>query len=216
MSELGVPDVARMLKVSDRRVRQLIDAGELRARQVGGRWLVDVSSIPSAPRRSRAMSPRVAWGLIEYVEGRRAPWLSPGDFYRLRSFRDRLATDPEPELLAKSWLSARATREELSATVPDDLRVDPRVVLSGLSDPRSKMSAADHVEVYVHVDHYQHLLSDYLLVPARGRRANVTLHVTEFRPAAPVPVLLLAADLADHDGPRELGRARDLIAGALR
>lgn len=216
MSELGVPDVARMLKVSDRRVRQLIDAGQLRARQVGGRWLVDVSSIPSAPRRSRAMSPRFAWGLIEYVEGRRAPWLSPGDFHRLRSFRDRLTTDPEPELLAKSWLSTRATREELSATVPGDLRVDPRVLLSGLSDPRSKMSAADHVEVYVHLDDYQRVLGDHLLVSGDGRRSNVTLHVTELLPSAPVPILLLAADLADHDGPRELGRARDLIVGALR
>lgn len=159
MSELGVPDVARMLQVSDRRVRQLIDAGELRARRVSGRWLVDVSSIPSAPRRSRAMSPRFAWGLIEYVEGRRAPWLSPGDYCRLRSFRDRLATDPEPELLMKSWLAARATREVMSAPVSDvgDLRADSRVVLSGLSDPRSCMSAADHTEAYVDVDDYERL-----------------------------------------------------------
>ena len=34
-------------------------------------------------------------------------------------------------------------------------------------------------------------------------------------PDRPVPRLLLAADLADHDGPRELARARPLIADWL-
>jgi len=217
MSEVGVPEASRMLGVSERRVRQIIDAGNLRARQVSGNWLIDVASVPNAPRRGgRPMSPRMAWGLIEAVEGRRAPWLSPKDVLRLKHMRDRLQADPEPELLLKAALVDRAARYELSCSEPDELRRDPNVVLSGISDPRSGMSAANQVEAYVHVDDHQDRIAEHLLVPSSGRRANVILHVSEVRPANPVPLLLLAADLADHDQPRELGRARDLIAQALR
>lgn len=217
MSEVGVPEASQMLDVSERRVRQLIDAGRLRARQVSGSWLVDVASIPNAPRRGgRPMSPRMAWGLVEAVEERRAPWLSSKDVLRLKHMRDRLRADPDPELLLKAALVERADRYELSCSEPDELRSDPHVVLSGISDPRSRMSAANQVEAYVHVDDHRELLAEHLLVAPSGRRGNVVLHVSEVRPSNPVPLLLLAADLAEHDQPRELGRARELIAQALR
>lgn len=216
MPEVGVPEVARMLGVSPVRVRQLVEAGGLRARKVSGSWLIDVASVPNAPRRGgRPMSPRMAWGLVEAVEGRRAPWLSPKDVLRLKHVRVRLRADPGPELFIKAALVERAVRYELSCSEPEGLRSDPRVVLSGVSDPRSRMSAADQVEAYVHVDHHRELLSEHLLVESSGRRANVILHVSEVRPSDPVPLLLLAADLADHDRPRELGRARELIAQAV-
>lgn len=212
-----MPEVAKMLGVHPVRVRQLIESGHLRARQVSGAWLIDVASIPNAPRRAgRPMSPRMAWGLIEAIDGRRAPWLSPKDVHRLKAMRARLQADPEPELLLKAALVDRAARHELSCSEPLALRDDPNVILSGVSDPRSGMSAANQVEGYVHVDDHQELLAEHLLVPASGRRANVILHVSEVRPASPVPLLLLAADLADHDQPRELGRARELIGQSLR
>jgi len=217
MSEVGVREASRMLDVSERRVRQLIEAGSLRARQVSGSWLVDVASIPNAPRRGgRPLSPRMAWGLVEAVEGRRAPWLSPKDAFRLKRMRDRLELDPAPEVLLKAALVERADRYVLSCSEPDELRSDPRVVLSGISDPRSRMSAANQVEAYVHVDDHRGLVAEHLLVASSGGRANVILHVSMVRPSSPVPLLLLAADLADHDQPREVGRARELIAQALR
>lgn len=204
-----------MLGVSEVRVRQLIDAGDLRARQVGGRWLIDVASVPSSRRRGRPMSSRMAWGLVESGDGRRAPWLSPQDVYRLKQYRNRLFHDTEPPLLLKSWLAVRADRHEMSCPETSGLRLDPRVVLSGISEPRSRMSAANQVELYVHTDDYDDLCADHLLVPATVPRANVVVHAAQVRPADPVPVLLLAADLADHDGPRELSRARELIAQAF-
>ena len=217
MSEVGVPEVSRLLEVSPRRVRQLIEAGSLRARKVSGSWLVDVASIPNASRRGgRPMSPRMAWGLVELAEGRRAPWLSPKEVLRLRHMRDRLKADPEPELLLKAALVERASRYELSCSDPDALRSDPRVTLSGISDPRSRMSARNQVEAYVHVDDHHDLLVEHLLVAPSGRRGNAILHVSPIHPGSPVPLLLLAADLADHDQARELGRARELIAEALR
>jgi hypothetical protein len=216
MAEVGVPEAARMISVSPVRVRQLIASGQLRARQVGGRWLVDVESLPSAPRRGRPMSQRIAWALAELGDDRRAPWVSAGEISRLRAQRGRLVDNPEPELLLRSWLAARAHRHVLSAPNPQGLREDPRIVLSGISDPRSRMSAGAEVEAYVHDDDLQAVRADHLLVPSSGARANVVLHAAPLMPEAPVPVLLLAADLAEHDGDRELGRARELIQQALK
>lgn len=54
------------------------------------------------------------------------------------------------------------------------------------------------------------VIRDHLLIDA-GPRADVVLHVSPLLPEVPVPLLLVAADLADHDGPRELARARELI-----
>lgn len=216
MLEVSVPEAARMLGVSPVRARQLVAAGQLHARRVGGRWLVEVDSLPSAPRRGRPMSQRIAWALAELAEGRRASWASSGEMSRLRGQLERLRNDPEPELLLRSWFASRAVRHRLSAPDAQRLRDDPRIVPSGVSDPRSRMSAGSDVEAYVHDDDVAAVRAAHLLVPASGARANVVLHVAPLLPEQPVPVLLLAADLAEHDGDRELGRARELIAGLVR
>ena len=214
MDEVSVADAARQLDISTERVRQRIGTGQIHARQVAGHWLVDPASLPSAPRRGRPMSPRIAWALVELGAGRRAPWLTPGDAYRLRVRIGRLADDDNPELLLRSWLAARADRHVLSAPQPDALRDDPRVVVSGLADPRSRMSGTGQAEGYVHPDDFDGVRRDHLLVPSD--HGNVILHVSAMVPCSPVPVLLLAADLADHDSSRELGRARELIAQVMK
>lgn len=157
------------------------------------------------------MSPRMAWALVDISRGASADWIAPRESYRLRRALDRLVADDGPEMLLRSWLASRAGRELLSASDVEALRVDPRLVLAGLSDERSGLSAASSVEAYVHADDMDAVRRDHLLVDA-GARANVILHVSPILPDGPVPVLLLAADLADHDGPRELARARELIA----
>ncbi|MHB1740163.1 MAG: hypothetical protein ACYCXA_11955 [Actinomycetes bacterium] len=157
------------------------------------------------------MSPRIAWALAVISSGGSADWIEPRESYRLRQTLDRLVADGEPEMLLRSWLASRAERELLSASEIDTLRADPRLVLSGLPDERSGLSAAATVEAYVRAEDAVAVRSDHLLVDA-GSNANVVLHVAPLIPDRPVPVLLLAADLADHDGPRELARARELIA----
>jgi len=200
-----------MMGVSAVRARQLAREGRLRARRVGGRWLVDAASLPSAPRRGRPMSVRIAWALVELSAGGAAEWVEPRESYRLRRALDRLVTDDEPEMLLRSWLASRAERQLLSASEVDGLRADPRLALSGLSDERSGLSAARNVEAYVRAEDAAAVRRDHLLIDS-GSNANVVLHVSPRVPDRPVPVLLLAADLADHDGPRELARARELIA----
>ncbi|HEY5516084.1 MAG TPA: hypothetical protein VIK12_07750, partial [Pengzhenrongella sp.] len=86
----------------------------------------------------------------------------------------------------------------------------PRVILAGLSDERAGLSAAGDVEGYVQAGDADAVIRDHLLIDA-GPSADVVLHVSPLLPEVPVPLLLVAADLADHDGPRELARARELI-----
>lgn len=157
------------------------------------------------------MSPRIAWALVEISRGGSADWIEPRESYRLRQALDRLVADGEPEMLLRSWLASRAERELLSASEIAALRADPRLVLSGLSDERSGLSAAAAVEAYVQAEDADAVRRDHLLVDG-GTNANVILHVAPLLPDGPVPVLLLATDLAEHDGPRELARARELIA----
>jgi hypothetical protein len=208
--DVSVPDAARLMGVSVARARRLAAEGRVRARLVGGRWLVDAASLPSAPRRSRPMSPRMAWALVVLSDGGGPDWVEPRESYRLRRALDRLAADDEPELLLRSWLASRADRRRLSASDAHALRSDARVVLSGLSDERAGLSAAGDVEGYVLADDADALIRDHLLIDA-GPSVDVVLHVSPVLPEVPVPLLLVAADLADHDGPRELARARELI-----
>ena len=156
------------------------------------------------------MSPRVAWALVVLSDGGRPDWVEPRESYRLRRALDRLAADDEPEMLLRSWLASRAERRRLSAADVSGLRSDGRVVLSGLSDERAGLSAAGDVEGYVQAGDADAVIRDHLLIDA-GPSADVVLHVSPLLPEVPVPLLLVAADLADHDGPRELARARELI-----
>jgi hypothetical protein len=102
------------------------------------------------------------------------------------------------------------------------LRDDPRIVLSGVSDPRAHLSVAQEFEGYVAPDHLRSLRRDYLL--AKGGSGNVILHVADlvqvmgFASGVGVlaPLGLVIADLADHHGPREDAQVRRLIAGVSR
>jgi hypothetical protein len=153
----------------------------------------------------------MAWALVMLSAGRRADWVEPRESYRLRRALDRLVADDEPELLLQSWLASRADRLLLSAPEVDAVRADPRLVVSGVSDVRSGLSAAGEAEVYVRAEDAAAVRREHLLIDA-GSGANVILHVSPMAPDRPVPLLVLAADLADHDGPRERARARQLIA----
>jgi hypothetical protein len=152
----------------------------------------------------------MAWALVVLSDGGRPDWVEPRESYRLRRALDRLAADDESELLLRSWLASRAERRRLSAADAPALRADARVVLSGLSDERACLSAAGDVEGYGQAGDADAVIRDHLLIDA-GPSVDVVLHVSPLLPGVPVPLLLVAADLADHDGPRELARARKLI-----
>jgi excisionase family DNA binding protein len=128
---------------------------------------------------------------------------------------DAVESRDHDSLLA--WLSNRSSRR-LFVAAPSDLnalRDDPRLVPSGLSDPRSGMDDLRLLEGYVKADDVDAIASDYWLeLPGIDDRPNVVLHVSPVRPPAIGP-MLLAADLAEHGGPRELVRAHELLDEAI-
>jgi excisionase family DNA binding protein len=209
--EVSVAEAADILEVSPRRVRQLIDAGRVQARQVGGQWLVEAASLPSGPHRARPMAADVAWAVLADL----APeHYAPQDAYRWRQRRNRLVHDPEPERLLASWVASRGRRLLFESRASAGLLEDDRVVPSGLSDPRSEIAAGDVVEGYVRDSELDAVRRQYLLRPG-GHGSRVVLHIADELPQRPVPPLVLAADLAEHDEPRALNRARELILETL-
>ena len=101
MVEVGLDEAAARLGLSRQRVHQLVHAGDLPARRVAGRWVVDDAQLDRlAEGRSpgRPFSPRVAWGLIGLIESGDAPALSAPERSRLRN---RLRHEPSLEELAR-------------------------------------------------------------------------------------------------------------------
>ena len=209
--DISVAEAAQMLGVSPRRLRALVAAGRVQARRVGGQWLVDAASLPASLYRSRPMTPEVAWAFLADVVPEHYP---PDQAYRWRTRRNRLADDGEPERLLASWVASRAERRWYRTRNNDGMTADQRLVPSGLSDPRAGISSGTLVEAYLSHGDLDEVRRTYLLQPG-APRDNVLLHVATDLPSRPVPLLLLAADLAEHSGDRELARARTLIAEAL-
>ncbi len=214
--EIGVKDVAGCLGISARRVIQLIGAGTLQARQVSGRWLVAEEDIPRSRLVSRPMSPRIAWAFISLISGDEPIEVASRERYRLQDKHQELGQSSRPAQLLRSWVRLRADVVKLEVAPSDikDLLGDPRAVPSGISDSRSHMSAGREAECYVRPDELEALMLDYLMAPSDA--TNVWLHVSDRPLNRPVPVGLVLADLADHDGVREDAQVEALLRVSSR
>lgn len=214
----SVDEYAAWRGVSAQRVRELLRAGELPGHRVGARqWVVDDEAFVARRRLGPPMSPPMAWALIALLSGESPHAELPAvRADRLRKNLDRLldAGEEAPALLS-SWLRHRGERLSFRAQPADvaDLLADPRVLPSGVSDPRSGLASRDAAEVWLR-DFFQlaDLQADYLLLP--DPKGNVVLHRGGLDPGLDrAPLGLVIADLADWNGPREDGRVIDLLAG---
>ncbi|HEX3828275.1 MAG TPA: helix-turn-helix domain-containing protein [Sporichthyaceae bacterium] len=209
--EVSVAEAAARLGVSSRRVRQRIARGHLAARRVGRVWVLEEAQLGRSERVARPMSARVAWAFLDMLDGGRGEGVSQPEQSRLRKKRELLRNGDAASLL-RSWLPNRADVARYVAARADlpALREDSRLVRSGLSDLRSGLAAAGFVEGYVSAGDLDALVNEYLL--SQQGRPNVVLHVLGDRSLPdPVPLPVLLADLADHDGPRESAAVERLI-----
>jgi excisionase family DNA binding protein len=75
---MSTPEAASTLGVSARRVRQLLEAGELEADVIGGRSLIDADSVyrrlEHRPAPGRPLSPELAWALLAALSLGELPW----------------------------------------------------------------------------------------------------------------------------------------------
>jgi excisionase family DNA binding protein len=212
--EVGVKEVAAQLGVTERRVRQLIDAGALPARRVAGRLLVEEAGIPRSRPVARPMSPRIAWAFIHQLSNEPVVDISDRELSRLQDKYRALLASPQPAVLLRSWLRNRAQRLRLA--IPpfevEGLLQDPRLVPSGISDARSEMSAGREAEGYLRPGDVEHLMADHLM--AAVIPPNVWLHIVDRPLVRPAPLGLVIADLADHDRAREDARVAELLGVA--
>ncbi|MDA8118360.1 MAG: helix-turn-helix domain-containing protein [Actinomycetota bacterium] len=211
--ELDVRSVAEILELSERRVRQLIDSGDLPARRAGGRFLVEEAQVPRSRPTTRPMSPRIATAFIDWISGYQPSGLSNSERSRLREKLQRLYATPEPADLLRSWLRRHDQVLALQVAARDvaAVREDPRFIPSGVSDDRSGLSAGHEAEGYVQSRDVADLRARYLMVERLP--TNVWLHVVERPIPRPAPLGLVIADLARRDGPREDQRVLEMLRG---
>lgn len=122
---------------------------------------------------------------------------------------DRLHNAPNTPQLLASWLAVRAQPLNVSAPELDSLYDDPDLVPSGISDPRSRIIGGHEAEFYAQPGTLQRVMRKHLLL--EDPRGQIRIREALVRLEAPVPLLLLAADLADSGQPREMRRAVELI-----
>lgn len=231
MASLSVAEAARRLGVSVPRIHQRIADGSLRAERIGSQWVVDELSVLHVGEDvavGRPLSARSAWALIDLADGDHngLAGLAPAERARAKRRLEELLglVDRPPcserdvrriAVVLRTWFQNRASRELRRAAAADlpALREDRRwVSLGGPSAPMSRIGAGDLVEGYVVENDVESLADAFLLVRAE-RDANVIVHVLpEGRAAYPDSRLQLAADLAEHRGPREEARAVELLS----
>jgi hypothetical protein len=214
----SVDEYAAWRGVSAQRVRKLLRTGKIPGSRMGARqWVVDDAAFVARPRLGPPMSPPMAWALISVLSAEPpSAKLPPVRLDRLLENRNRLlnAGEAAPALLS-SWLRHRGERLSFRAQPADvaDLLADPRVLPSGVSDPRSGLASGDVAEVWLRdFSQLPDLVDDYLLLP--DPKGNVVLHRGGLDPTTEKPPLgLVIADLADWNGPREDGRVLELLEG---
>ncbi len=212
--DMLVREYAERSGLSVGRVHQLIDAGQLPARRSGNQYLIPEAGLGRRANVSRPLSHASAWALIDLLSGRSLDKYDPVIRHRVRKYRQSLAASPEPARQLNSWLRSRAERIQVSAKERDldDLRRDKRVMLSGISDERSGLGVGRELEGYVDPVEYDALVREYLLVRS-SEQPNVWMHVAAVQREKDgrVPLGLVIADLADHNGPREDARVEELL-----
>jgi hypothetical protein len=212
--DVSIADVARARQVSERRILYMIQDGELAARRVGGRWLVDERELARRPRIGRPLSHRMAWAMIGALSGEAPSGLGPSEVSRLNARVRRLRDEPDAVALVSSWLRSRADLHRMRApeAAVRELLADERFVRSGVSDPRAGLASGREAEGYVSPSDFMAVVREYLLLPSND--PNVFLRVADAGLSVPAPLGAVLADLADHNGPREDAQARRLLAVA--
>jgi len=216
-------EVAAHLGVSDRRVRALIDSGQLPGHQIAGRWVVPAEAVSSFLSRSagRPMAERSAWSVMSRLAGEDVQIPS-----RLRDRLGLLEDAPFPHLRLLAWMSARGQLFRAWAFRPviDDLSVDDRLILSGEHGAQN-LAPSDHLHAYVAAADLDRVVNDHnLRAAAGGKLPNVFLWAVANPDAIPrrpdnphiAADVVSAMDLLDDGDPRAVGEASDIIARTLR
>lgn len=218
--ELTVSEAAKRLGVSRQRVHALLHSGDLPARWLSGRWLLDGAGIEGRATSNaplgKPLAPHMAWGLINLAEDRAAPWLNVEQRSRLKR---RLRSEPTIDQFA-AWVRQRNRVLWLRghSSVMARIRQDRHVVLSGASARRQPIVDSRRVEVYVSEQHADLFIEEHALRTVEPSRANVILRIP--RGAWPfsdeVGPIGIAMDLWEASDERSKRAAVDLYQASMK
>ncbi len=209
MNVLNVSQAALKLGVSDRRVRQMLERGELEGQRLGSLWLIDPIVVERARRRpeiGRRWSPEAAWALLQIVNGE-DPKVSAVEVSRAKR---RLAERGIVDLVIKLSSRGRVRRLYGHKAILDDLANEDMVVRGGVSaarEHRADIIALDFLEAYVPASRIGKLIKKYALEDS-PERPNILIRVVDdkiwpFPKNAKVASrIVVAVDLLDADDER--------------
>lgn len=218
---MPIPEVARELDVSERRVLALIHAGQLPASRIGRPWIVERRAVDEflrmRRRHGRRLSQANAWALLVLLADEEPRWLRRDAVSRLR----RYARDPEWLLAVLRHSEPRS--EKLSLWLPreDVSRLARyRLVRSALSaegalpqldiiprqdeplDVYASPVVAHEIEKRLSPERSSDSPNLIIRIPARS-------WVLQHGPEAPLSVV--AADLLDHQDARVRRAGEDAL-----
>lgn len=220
--ELSVEQAAQRLRLDESRVRQLLRGGRLVGHRFGSSWVVDgddVARLESLSPRGgprpvgRPMSPLRAWGLLDLLDGGRAPWLSQVARSQVRAQARALAGAN-----ASRWHAALRARSDLRRVAAHPaavrrLEADPSVLVAGPGEAAVRgldlVALGAQPELYVRREAWPDLARRYAL-DEHSSRPSLLVRVPHggWWPAdGELSVPVLAADLLEHAEPRAVNAA---------
>lgn len=220
-----VSGAAAQLKLSERRVRQLLEAGVLQGERVAGRWLLDDEELADFERRqrpaARPWSSAAAWAVLsELAHSELRPPSSPVQRSRARQ---RLDSQSLAELLPQLRQRAQLMRCYAHPAALRRLEEEDGLVLAGASAaPRAHadlIAPAGHLDAYVRDDVVPALLRRFA-VEKDAERPNLNLRVVAqahwpFPPGErAAPPAVVALDLLESNDSRERRAGEALLANA--
>ncbi|MGP9503903.1 hypothetical protein ACT3TS_17025 [Specibacter sp. AOP5-B1-6] len=214
----SVAKYAQETGISERRVRQLAESGQISAAKLGNVWVIEEPVFTHAQRRAaggRPLSEESTWELALMLDGYAAKSHRPS---RARERIESLRRDPQLRRELNAWMVNRAHVGHFRVQPRDlpDLRGDERLLVTGVSHPASGLLQAQEHEAYVLLSDLPKVVEDYMLIPSSTGRSNALLRAINAHslPRA-APRLMIAADLLDRGGPREISAAQKILDEAL-
>lgn len=204
---MSVREAAKVLRISEQRVRQLINTGQLPAQRVGKIWIIDRQSLQAArqARRQpgRPLALAMADGLVDLIAqhlGQRPghAWdqLTPRNKQRLHSHYMQLTDVPNPASLLRAWIPRNNKRPFSYKGRLDELLQDPRLLPGGWLNPALGLTGEQPV-FHAATQNIDAIVLDHLLIESATR--NLVLYI-EDEPRADIAACLI--DLASEGGPR--------------
>lgn len=209
MGMIGVSQAAPELGISERRVRQMLERGELEGQRVGWSWIIDRKVLERARRRpevGRRWSPEAAWALLQ-IAGGEHPQVSVVEASRAKY---RLAEHDLDVLVMKLASRGEIRRFYGHKSILQQLGDEDMVVRSGVSAAReykADIIALEFLEAYVPVGRIEKLAKKYAL-DCSPERPNILFRVVDDK-VWPFPKnakfasrIVVAVDLLDADNVR--------------